>query len=71
MDSSLSDVIIEFINKANKHILDGKPEDVLRHNFTSYLRKIFPNSSWVNKHIEAWRISLLDFKKRKRNHRLC
>jgi len=42
------------IQASLKLIAEGKVEDVIRHNFTSYLRNIFPDSpSWLERHIEG------------------
>lgn len=44
----------EFIRAALRLIAEGKVEDVIRHNFTSYLRRIFPDTpSWLERHIEG------------------
>lgn len=45
---------VGFIQSALKVIAGGKNEDVIRHNFTSYLRQIFPDTpSWVERHIKG------------------
>ncbi|WP_286884821.1 N-6 DNA methylase [Aneurinibacillus sp. UBA3580] len=45
---------IQCIQASLKLIAEGKLEDVIRHNFTSYLRLIFPEvPSWVKLHIEG------------------
>lgn len=45
---------IECINNSIKLIEQGKSEDVIRHNFTSYLRAIYPEvPKWVERHIEG------------------
>lgn len=45
---------IDFIRSSLRLIAEGKVEDVIRHNFTSYLRHIFPDTpSWLERHIEG------------------
>jgi hypothetical protein len=45
---------VEFIQAALRLIADGRNEDVIRQNFTSYLRSIFPDiPSWLERHIKG------------------
>lgn len=45
---------VEFIQAALRLIAEGKNEDVIRQNFTSYLRSIFPDiPSWLERHIKG------------------
>src|ERR1044071_8897235 len=44
----------EFLQVSLKLIAEGRVEDVIRHNFSSYLRLIFPDvPSWLERHIEG------------------
>ena len=53
-DENQLEVAIECIQSNLRLISEGKVEDVIRHNFTSYLRTIFPDlPSWVERHIEG------------------
>jgi hypothetical protein len=45
---------IKFIQASLRLIAEGKNEDVIRQNFTSYLRPIFPDiPSWLERHIKG------------------
>lgn len=45
---------LEFIQSAIRLIAEGKNEDVVRQNFTSYLRHIFPDiPNWLERHIKG------------------
>lgn len=45
---------IDFIRSGMKIISEGNKEDVIRHNFTSYLRLMFPDlPGWVERHISG------------------
>ncbi len=45
---------VEFIQAALRLVADGNNEDVIRQNFTSYLRQIFPDiPNWLERHIKG------------------
>lgn len=45
---------VKLIQSALGLIAEGRNEDVIRHNFTSYLRQIFPDiPNWLERHIEG------------------
>lgn len=46
-------IVLDCIKSCIKLVDEKKNESVIRHNFSSYLRLIYPDSpSWVNRHIE-------------------